>query len=96
MDSLTLEECLIRTGLGGTSTKVIESITSPEAIQNEGPNGSTLIRWDSMQTPDASTGDPCVIAEDDPNRDYKMGVMANETVIGQTFSKQRQQNGAKQ
>ena len=29
-----------------------------------------------------------MIAEDDPNRDYKMGVMANETVIGQTFSKQ--------
>ena len=29
-----------------------------------------------------------MIAEDDPNRDYKMGVMAVETVIGQTFSKQ--------
>ena len=30
MDQITLEECLIRTGLGGTSTKTIESITSPE------------------------------------------------------------------
>ena len=29
-----------------------------------------------------------MIAEDDPNREYKMGVMAVETVIGQTFSKQ--------
>ena len=39
MDQITLEECLIRTGLGGTSTKTIESITSPEAVQNDGPNG---------------------------------------------------------
>ena len=88
MDQLTLEECLIRTGLGGTSTKVIESITSPEAIQNDGPNGFNSYPLGQYANSDASTGDPCVIAEDDPNRDYKMGVMANETVIGQTFSKQ--------
>ena len=88
MDQLTLEECLIRTGLGGTSTKVIESITSPEAIQNDGPNGFNSYPLGQYATSDASTGDPCVIAKDDPNRDYKMGVMANETVIGQTFSKQ--------
>lgn len=88
MDQLTLEECLIRTGLGGTSTKVIESITSPEAIQNDGPNGFNSYPLGQYANSDASTGDPCVIAEDDPNRDYKMGVMANETLIGQTFSKQ--------
>lgn len=88
MDQLTLEECLIRTGLGGTSTKVIESITSPEAIQNDGPNGFNSYPLGQYANSDASTGDSCVIAEDDPNRDYKMGVMANETVIGQTFSKQ--------
>lgn len=88
MDQLTLEECLIRTGLGGTSTKVIESITSPEAIQNDGPNGFNSYPLGQYANSDASTGDPCVIAGDDPNRDYKMGVMAVETVIGQTFSKQ--------
>ena len=88
MDQLTLEECLIRTGLGGTSTKVIESITSPEAIQNDGPNGFNSYPLGQYANSDASTGDPCVIAGDDPNRDYKMGVMVNETVIGQTFSKQ--------
>ena len=88
MDQLTLEECLIRTGLGGTSTKVIESITSPEAIQNDGPNGFNSYPLGQYANSDASTGDPCVIAKDDPNRDYKMGVMAVETVIGQTFSKQ--------
>lgn len=88
IDQITLEECLIRTGLGGTSTKVIESITSPEAIQNDGPNGFNSYPLGQYANSDDSTGDPCVIAEDDPNRDYKMGVMANETVIGQTFSKQ--------
>ena len=88
IDQITLEECLIRTGLGGTSTKTIESITSPEAIQNDGPNGFSNYPLGQYANSDDSTGDPCVIAEDDPNRDYKMGVMAVETVIGQTFSKQ--------
>ena len=88
MDQITLEECLIRTGLGGTSTKTIESITSPEAIQNDGPNGFNSYPLGQYANSDDSTGDPCVIAEDDPNRDYKMGVMAVETVIGQAFSKQ--------
>ena len=88
MDQITLEECLIRTGFGGTSTKTIESITSPETIQNDGPNGFNSYPLGQYANSDASTGDPCVIAEDDPNRDYKMGVMAVETVIGQTFSKQ--------
>ena len=51
MDQLTLEECLIRTGLGGTSTKVIESITSPKQSRTMDRTDSTLIRWASMQTP---------------------------------------------
>lgn len=88
MDQITLEECLIRTSLGGTSTKIIESLTSPEVIQNDGPNGFNSYPLGQYANSDASTGDPCVIAEDDPNREYKMGVMANETVIAQTFSKQ--------
>ena len=88
IDQITLEECLIRTALGGTSTKVIESITSPEVIQNDGPNGFNSYPLGQYANADESTGDPCVIAEDDPNREYKMGVMGNETVIGQTFSKQ--------
>ncbi len=88
LDQITLEECLIRTGLGGTSTKIIESLTSPEVIQNDGPNGFNSYPLGQYANADASTGDPCVIAEDDPNREYKMGVMANETVIAQTFSKQ--------
>lgn len=88
MDQITIEECLIRTALGGTSTKIVESITSPEAIQNDGPNGFNSYPLGQYANADDSTGDPCVIAEDDPNRNYKMGVMANETVIGQTFSKQ--------
>ena len=88
LDQITLEECLIRTGLGGTSTKIIESLTSPEVIQNDGPNGFNSYPLGQYANSDASTGDPCVIAEDDPNREYKMGVMANETVIAQTFSKQ--------
>ena len=88
IDQITLEECLIRTALGGTSTKIIESITSPEVIQNDGPNGFNSYPLGQYANADESTGDPCVIAEDDPNREYKMGVMGNETVIGQTFSKQ--------
>ena len=88
MDQITIEECLIRTALGGTSTKIIESLTSPEVIQNDGPNGFNSYPLGQYASSDDSNGDPCVIAEDDPNRNYKMGVMANETVIGQTFSKQ--------
>ena len=58
MDQITLEECLIRTGLGGTSTKTIESITSPEAIQNDGPNGFNSYPLGQYANSDDSTGDP--------------------------------------
>ena len=88
MDQITLEECMIRTGLGGTSTKAIESIMSPEAIQNDGPNGIYSYQLGRYANTDDSSGDPCVVSADDPNLRYKFGTMANETVIGSTFSKQ--------
>lgn len=87
MDQITLEECMIRTGFGGTSTKAIESIMSPEAIQNDGPNGIYSYPLGQYASSDASNGDPCAVAEGDPNREYRFGTMANATVIGQTFNK---------
>ena len=87
MDEITLEECMIRTGFGGTSTKVIESIMSPEAIQNDGPNGFNSYPLGQYANTDATTGDPCVVDANDPNLAYKFGTMVNETVIAQTFNK---------
>lgn len=87
MDQITLEECMIRTGFGGTSTKAIPSIMSPEAIQNDGPNGIYSYPLGQYASSDASNGDPCAVAENDPNREYRFGTMVNATVIGQTFSK---------
>ncbi|MCQ4863305.1 beta-glucosidase [Pseudoflavonifractor phocaeensis] len=88
MDQITLEECMIRTGFGGTSTKVIESIVSPETIQNDGPNGINSYTLGQYANTDASSGDPCAVDESDPNLTYKFGTMSNETVIAQTFSKE--------
>ena len=88
MDQIKLEDCLIRTGFGGTSTKAIESIMSPETIQNDGPNGIYSYTLGQYANTDTSSGDPCAVDPSDPNLTYKMGVMPNETVIGSTFSKQ--------
>lgn len=88
MDQITLEECLIRTGFGGTSTKAIDSIHSPEAVQNDGPNGIYSYPLGQYANTDASTGDPCAVDANDPNLTYKAGVMSNETVIAQTFNKE--------
>ena len=87
MDQITLEECMIRTGFGGTSTKAIDSISSPEAIQNDGPNGIYSYTLGTYANYDTTSGDPCAISESDPNANYKAGVMANETVMAQTFNK---------
>ena len=87
MDQITLEECMIRTGFGGTSTKVIESIMSPEAVQNDGPNGIYSYPLGQYANTDKSSGDPCAVDENDPNLTYKFGTMVNETVIAQTFNK---------
>jgi beta-glucosidase len=87
LDQITLEECLIRTGFGGTSTKAIDSIHSPEAVQNDGPNGIYSYPLGQYANTDASTGDPCAIDANDKNAGYTAGVMGNETVIAQTFNK---------
>jgi len=87
MDQLELSEGMIRLGFGGTSTKIIESIMSPETIQNDGPNGIYSYTLGQYANTDASTGDPCAVDADDPNLNYKFGTMCNETVIGQTFNK---------
>lgn len=88
MDQITLEECMIRTGFGGTSTKTIESLVSPEAVQNDGPNGINSYTLGQYANTDLESGDPCAVAEDDKNLNYKFGTMCNETVIAQTFSKE--------
>ena len=87
MDQITLEECMIRTGFGGTSTKVIESIMSPETIQNDGPNGIYSYPLGQYANTDKASGDPCAVDANDPNLAYKFGTMVNETVIAQTFNK---------
>ena len=87
MDQITLEECMIRTGFGGTSTKVIESIMSPETIQNDGPNGIYSYPLGQYANTDKSTGDPCAIDANDPNAGYMAGIMGNETIVAQTFNK---------
>ena len=88
MDQMTLEEAMIRTAFGGTSTKSVASISSPEAVQNDGPNGFNSYTLGQYANTDTSSADPYAIDPSDPNLAYKMGVMANESVIGQTFSKQ--------
>lgn len=88
MNQITLEESMIRTGFGGTSTKPIESITSPEAVQNDGPNGFNSYPLGQYANKDKTSGDPYAVDENDKNLSYKFGTMANETVIAQTFSKE--------
>ena len=88
MDQILLEDAMIRTGFGGTSTKAIESIMSPEAVQNDGPNGIYSYTLGQYANTDKTSGDPCAIDADDKNASYKAGVLPNETVIASTFSKE--------
>ena len=88
MDQIMLEECMIRTGFGGTSSKAIESIMSPLTIQNDGPNGINSYTLGQYANTDKNSGDPCTTTADDPNLSYKFGTMCNETVIAATFSKE--------
>ena len=81
-------KAMIRTGFGGTSTKIIESIQSPEVIQNDGPNGIYSYPLGQYANTDMAGTDLCAIEADDPNFNYKAGVMANETVVAQTFNKE--------
>ncbi|MCR4999624.1 MAG: glycoside hydrolase family 3 C-terminal domain-containing protein [Lachnospiraceae bacterium] len=87
MDQLNLEDGMIRIAFGGTSTKPIASIGSPEAIQNDGPNGLYSYPLGQYANTDTADGDPCAISKDDKNFNYKAGVMPNETVIAATFNK---------
>lgn len=88
INQMKLSEALIRTAFGGTSTKAIESITSPEVIQNDGPNGFASYTLGQYANTDKSSGDPYAVDANDKNLGYSMGVMASETVLGQTFSKE--------
>ena len=88
MDQLSLEEAMIRVAFGGVSTKAMDSIRSPEAVQNDGPNGIYSYPLGQYANFDAASGDPCVVNEGDRNLGYKAGVMPCETVIAQTFSKE--------
>lgn len=88
IDQITLEESMIRTGFGGTSTKTIESIVSPEAIQNDGPNGFNSYTLGQYANTDQNSEDPYTMGEDDANYNYKAGVMGNATVVAQTFNKE--------
>ena len=88
MDQLSLEEAMIRVAFGGVSTKAMESIHSPEAVQNDGPNGIYSYPLGQYANFDTSSGDPCAVAEDDPNLGYMAGVMTSESVVAQTFGKE--------
>lgn len=88
INQITLEEAMLRTGFGGTSTKSIKSIVSPEAVQNDGPNGIGSYTLGQYANKDKESGDPCAVDENDKNLNYKFGTMCNETVIAQTFSKE--------
>lgn len=88
MDQLTLPEAMIRTAFGGTSSKPIQSISSPEVVQNDGPNGFASYPLGQYANKDKQSGDPYAVDGTDHNLSYTMGVMAAETVIGQTFSKE--------
>ena len=50
------------------------SIMSPEAVQNDGPNGIYSYALSQYANTDKSSGDPCAIDADDKNASYKAGV----------------------
>lgn len=87
LDQLSLEEAMYRVAFGGVSTKAMESIRSPEAVQNDGPNGIYSYPLGQYANLDTTSGDPCAVREDDPNLGYQAGVMASPSVVAQTFSK---------
>lgn len=90
MDQITLEECMERIPFGGASCKPIASISSPEAVQYDGPNGFNNQplgnKVESMSS--MKDTDPAYFTNDDKNYKFKGGVMGNETLIAQTFSKE--------
>ena len=88
MDQLSLEEAMLRVAFGGVSTKAMASINSPEAVQNDGPNGIYSYPLGQYANFDTTQGDPCAVSQDDPNLGYMAGVMTSESVVAQTFTKE--------
>ena len=87
IDQMDLSEALIRTAFGGTSTKTIPSISSPEAIQNDGPTGYANYPLGQYANKNKDSGDPCAIDANDPNAGFMGNTMANNVVVAQTFNK---------
>ena len=87
IDQMQLSEALIRTAFGGTSTKSISSISSPEAIQNDGPTGYASYPLGQYANHDLNSGDPCAFSENDKNANFRGNIMANNIVVAQTFNK---------
>ena len=87
IDQMDLSEALIRTAFGGTSTKTIPSISSPEAIQNDGPTGYANYPLGQYANKNKDSGDPCAIDANDPNAGFMGNTMANNIVVAQTFNK---------
>ncbi|WP_418969091.1 glycoside hydrolase family 3 C-terminal domain-containing protein [Alloscardovia omnicolens] len=88
MNQMKLSEAIIRTVFGGTSSKPVTSISSPEAMQVDGPNGENNYPLGQYANYNKSTGDPYAIDKNDKNKNFNGGFLAVETVLAQTFSKQ--------
>lgn len=93
MDQISLFECMAREGYGGGTTKTIESISSPQVRQVDGPcgpNGSSLgnLASKSDSQDPAIALDPYCVNKDDKNYSYNFAAMGNETLIASTFSKE--------
>lgn len=92
MDQISLFECMAREGYGGGTTKIINSISSPQVRQVDGPcgpNGSSLgnLASKSDSQDPAIALDPYCVDKDDKNYNYNFAAMGNETLIASTFSK---------
>ncbi|MFD0704236.1 glycoside hydrolase family 3 C-terminal domain-containing protein [Alloscardovia venturai] len=95
MNQMKLSEAIIRTAFGGTSSKSVMSISSPEAMQVDGPNGANNYPLGQYANYDKSSGDPYVISKNDKNVNFNGGILASETVLAQTFSKKLSQDWGK-
>ncbi|MCI8712783.1 MAG: beta-glucosidase-related glycosidase [Ruminococcus sp.] len=88
MEQVTLEDCMTRLAFGGGGISAIETITSPNVIGNDGPNGFSSRPLGANANTNEDSKDPCVVSAEDPNLGYTMGTMATQTVIAQTFNKE--------
>ena len=65
---------------GGSTSDVIEEVSSPMGYQNDGPNG--------FQSTLGSRGQIGKVSDTDPNKDFAMNSMVGMNNIGATFSKE--------